>query len=314
MFTRLQKYLNKRINYQESVTLNNKNIYILPTKQGLFFALINLLMLITAINFSNSLIFALTFFLASMSMVSMLYTHKSLLGLTFQTGIAKPIFCNKTASIPLFISSINDNYLPCKLDIKYDSNHKNKQSIDLIQQDKNLYLSIKATQRGYIKIPSIRVSTIFPLGLFYAWSNIKLKTHSLAYPSPLSSPFKLEKSSDNSESNTTDRKGTSDFSGLNKYCAGESLNHIHWKAYAKQQGLYTKNYSDGMTTKKYWLDLEQFDSQINIETRLHYLTEMILNAEKNSDSYGLKIKNKLIPINNGSAHQHKCLALLALYK
>ncbi len=315
MLSHLQTYLLKRTSKQEKVSLTNKNIYILPTKQGFFYAFILLLMLLTAINFSNSLIFLLTFFLASLGLVSMLFTQKSLLGLSFQTAIAQPVYCKQNSLIPLYFSlantSTNDKeILPSCFIISYDNV---KQTIDIFEQKEAIILSIKTTQRGYVNMPPITVSSTFPFGLFYAWSNIKLTTKSLVYPQPIPSKINIKSNqSNNLQGENSPKKGIDDFFGLDKYITGQSLKHIHWKAYAKEQGLYIKTFSSGEYADKYWFDISLFKPQISVEKRLSYLCYFINQAAKNNDYYGLKLNQKVVPINHGDKHKQQCLALLAL--
>jgi Protein of unknown function DUF58 len=329
MLKRLQNYLLNRSNYKEKITLTNKKIYILPTKAGLFFSLIQLLMLLTAINFNNSLIYFLTFFLASITIVSMLFTQKCLLGLSFQTGIAVPVFCKQTAMIPLTCSkSKSYQSLPASLSIKFtnlsDSSDANEstlaeamatyQIIDLIEQQQTISLAVNTQIRGYIKIPPITVSSTFPFGLFYAWSTIKLSNQSLVYPQPLKSDTSIQLSQLSENSFDYDHhKGLEDFSGLDKFISGQSLKQVHWKAYAKQQGLYIKTFSGGSKSDKYWFDIEQFENNISLEQRLSYLTYFIIQADKNGDRYGLKMYQQTIAINSGSSHKHQCLKTLALF-
>lgn len=313
MFFSLQKYLLNRIKYKDKISLINKNIYILPTKGGLFFSIILILMLFTAINFSNSLIFLVTFFLASMSIISMLYAQKNLLGLSFHCNIAKPVFCKQAISIPFVIStSKQHNTLPSTITIQCGSF---TQSINLLTQTGAIDLLVTTKQRGYFSLPPMTISSTFPFGLFYAWSIIKLNNKSLVYPHQIKNKQDRQLDFSGTGSNEHNHtKGTEDFTGLDKFVKGQSLNKVHWKAYAKQQGMYIKNYSGNSSSSKYWFDIEAFDSSITVEKRLSYLTYLISDAEKNGHSYGLKINQHQLAINHGKIHKHQCLKMLALYK
>jgi len=313
MLKRLQNYLQSRIDYQDIFTLYNNKIYILPTKSGLFFALILFLMLITAINFSNSLIYLLTFFLSSLAISSMFFAQKSLLGLSFQAGVANPVYCQQVSHIPLNLSfASNYHSLPSCLTIKLEDF---SMTIDVLDQQEAVMLPIKTLKRGYVKIPLITISSTFPFGLFNAWSNIKLSNQSIVYPQPVKSDHvvKSSQTSLNSGQLNNNNKGLEDFSGLDKFIPGQSLKQVHWKAYAKQQGMYIKNFSGGSISDRYWFDSEMFGSFVTMEQRLKYLTYFIIEADKNGDSYGLKIPQQTIAINTGNAHKHQCLKALALF-
>ncbi|HEY0633740.1 MAG TPA: DUF58 domain-containing protein, partial [Gammaproteobacteria bacterium] len=72
--------------------LDRRRVYILPTRAGLLFGLVLLAMLFGAINYNNSLAYALTFLLTSVAMVSIFHTFRNLHGLTFHIGHATPVF------------------------------------------------------------------------------------------------------------------------------------------------------------------------------------------------------------------------------
>jgi len=315
MLKKLQRYLIKRIEVQQQVTLKNNRIYILPTRQGLLFALTVFVMLMAAINFSNSLIYLFTFFLASLAILSMFTTQKNLLDLSFHTTTAVPVYCGETAYIPLHIYDKNNQIS--------QTGHKQhyaitiitenfSQTIDPIDNSEPINIPIKTYRRGYIQLPVITISSLFPFGLFYAWSNIKLKTLSIAYPKPV--PYNLPNNLAAMHSNNEGKnsQGNSDFHGLDKYSLGESLKQVHWKAYAKGQGLYIKRYAGSDNSNFYWLDWLKFE-QFEIEKRLSILSHLITQAEKKGDHFGLRLPHISLAISEGKKHKHQCLEQLALF-
>ena len=92
---RFNRWLNARMPPANSVTLDQRKIFILPTRQGLYFALLVCAMVVAGINYQNSLIFALAFLLASLFMVGMLHTHRNLSGLTLVAGSYTPGICRR---------------------------------------------------------------------------------------------------------------------------------------------------------------------------------------------------------------------------
>ena len=79
------------------VTLVQRRIFILPTRQGYFFAFVLLLLLLSSINYSLSLGFVLTFLLGSMAGVAMLHTWRNLAHLRIRPGRCEPVFAGETA-------------------------------------------------------------------------------------------------------------------------------------------------------------------------------------------------------------------------
>ena len=80
-----------------TITLNQRRVYIVPTRSGFVFALILLAMLFGAINYQNSLAFALTFLLAGLAIVSMVHAVRNLYRLRIQAGHPRATFAGVAA-------------------------------------------------------------------------------------------------------------------------------------------------------------------------------------------------------------------------
>ena len=103
---RWQAWLDRRIPPAAQVTLSHRSIFILPTRSALTFGLLLLLLLITAINYQNSLIYALTFWLFSVGLAAMLfYLFRNLSGLTLIAGHAAPCFAGERLRLPLWLQA-----------------------------------------------------------------------------------------------------------------------------------------------------------------------------------------------------------------
>ena len=87
------------------ISLDRQRIFILPTRHGLMFAVVLLLMLIGSINYSLSLGFVLTFLLGGMALVSILHTYRNLAQLTVNAGKTMPVFAGQQASFTLCLTS-----------------------------------------------------------------------------------------------------------------------------------------------------------------------------------------------------------------
>src|SRR5947207_139458 len=87
------------------VTLVQRRIFILPTRQGYVFAFTVFLLLLASINYSLSLGFLLTFLLASMAGVAMLHTWRNLAHLKIRPGRCDPVFAGETAHFGVTIET-----------------------------------------------------------------------------------------------------------------------------------------------------------------------------------------------------------------
>ena len=59
----------------EPIFLAQRRVYILPSKMGIYFSAMMLVMLLGAVNYNNSLAYALTFLLASISLACRSWPH-----------------------------------------------------------------------------------------------------------------------------------------------------------------------------------------------------------------------------------------------
>src|SRR5690554_8026010 len=73
-----QKWLNKRIPKTNKIKLSHRSVFIVPNAAGGLYILLLVLMLITSINYQNNLLFGLTFWLFSLSLVAMILTFRNL--------------------------------------------------------------------------------------------------------------------------------------------------------------------------------------------------------------------------------------------
>ena len=81
--------------------LGRRYIYILPTRQGMLFAVVLVCMLIGSINYALNLGFVLTFLLAGLGVIAMLHTWRNLAELTIEAGKTLPVFAGEAARFNL---------------------------------------------------------------------------------------------------------------------------------------------------------------------------------------------------------------------
>ena len=150
-----------------TVTLTQRRIFILPTRHGIALALLLVLMLLGDINYNLSLGYVLTFLLAMMAVMSMLHAFRNLAQLEIRAGKVDAVFSDETARFLLHFR--NRSGLPrYRLGLHDKNGHK--VSFDVpAQQDSEIIFSLPATQRGWLALGQLTLSTEFPLGLFYAW-------------------------------------------------------------------------------------------------------------------------------------------------
>lgn len=290
------------------VTLNHRRIFILPTARGFGFALLMVLLLFIAFVYNNNLVYLLTFLLAGIYVITILHCFKSLSGLIVQEGHCKPVFAGEATGFVIHISNPSDSYRQNLTIAKQES-----QSLTIKPNSKAQATVYSITQkRGWHEAGTITLSSTFPLGLFRAWSPIRFNLKALVYPkaSPQEIPFPDVVVAARSKQGFGN-KGGDDFTSLHEYQAGDSIKRIHWKAFAKGQGLYSKQYG-GESPEEIWLDYEYAPGQ-NVEERLSQLCRWVIDAEKAGVPYGFSAASLKLAPDCGEAHTRKCLEALALF-
>ncbi len=293
-----------------SQTLDTRSIYVLPTGYGVFFALMLYCMLMGSINYSNSMGFLLTFLLAGIALVGMLYTYRNLASLKVHAGRNKAVFAGDMAEFKLHVQT---SYEHSAFNIMLGTKRRQGQLGDVPGHDMQHYtIKVATQQRGLQALGRIRISTEFPLGLFHVWSWLAIESHVLVYPKPSGVQSTPPPSLHSQGEQYTAPSGHDDFAGIRNYQPSDSLGHIAWKALAKEQDLLTKQFS-GLAGTELWLDWEQL-SGLSTEQRLSQLCQWVLDLHKQRQSYGLRLPGLIIPPNSGEQHKHICLEKLALFK
>lgn len=269
--------------------------------------LITLLLLIAFI-YNNNLVYLLSFLLASLFVITIIHTVKSLEGLVIRNGYNANIFAGEFAENTLIIEN-TDNVTRYSIQLGFDKD--TMQTVDILaEQTKRVSLAQQVTQRGWFIADQPTISSCYPFGLFRAWNRLNIELKTLAYPRPVmqDSPFPENNSGDGIQGNA--QKGQDDFYGLQSYQTGDSIRHIHWRAFAKGQGLFVRQYS-GAQNSEIWLDYGQ-TTGASQEERLSQMCRWVLNADKAGIAYGFRLAELNIAPSRGAAHSTQCLEALAL--
>jgi uncharacterized protein (DUF58 family) len=298
-----------------TVTLTQRRIFIIPTRQGFTLGFVLLLMLLGDINYNLSLGYVLTFLLTMMAVMSMLHAFRNLAHLEIRPGRAEAVFSGETAHFMLHFNNRSDlpRYQLCLVQ-SGDSFWRNPNTplkFDApARQDSEVAFALSAARRGWLQPGRLMLYTEFPLGLFYCWSYLHFDTRCLVYPQPMDKAALPEGSSPDG-SGKRSVAGDEDFSGLRKYTAGDALPRIAWKAYARERGLQVKQFTTPLG-EELWLDYGDTPER-NQEEKLARMTRWVLDAEAQGLRYGLRLPDGELPSANGSAHRDECLRRIALF-
>ena len=292
-----------------SVRLISRRIYILPTREGLIFGLIVFTMLLGAMNYSNNMGFALTFLLAGIGIISMHQCHRNLSDLFLHYVGAHPVFAGDDMQFRLIL----ENRSPLtrwQIRVGWDAE---TEICDELNENSRLALTLhrKTTNRGWLEVPRIQVSTRFPLGLFRAWAWLNMDLAELVYPQPARQIDPRFRGASGHTSAGYDAGGDDDFSGFRDYRTGDPPKHIAWKALARTGETLVTEYHSG-AQDLIWIDWNDFPG-MSAEERLAKLCRLVIDTENANHRYGLSIPGIRIDPGHGSRHRHNCLKQLALF-
>lgn len=306
---RFQKWVSRRIPPSRSVTLNQKRLFIFPSRVGFFFGLCLFVMLIAAINYQNNMSYALTFLLATLFIIAVLHTFANLSGLRVHAVHAQAAFPGHQSEFEVLIEKTKpkDHYA-----LLVTWPQSTEAIINLVDEDsERVSLHTAVGDRGWFNPGRILIESTYPLGLLRCWTWIDLDLQALVYPQPIPSAPLSGLATDKPDGSAKPIVGADDFYGFRDYQQGDSLKQVHWKGLAKGQSLQSKQYG-AYADSSVWLDWDAFPG-VGVELRLSHLCYWILQYERQNIEYGLRIPGSVIAPGVGEKQRENALKALALY-
>ena len=306
--TRWRRWINRRIPRADSQILSQKNIFILPTAAGVVYGLLLLIMLITGINYQNSLIYLLTFLLGAVFVGAMHQTHRNLSGLA--VALVRPGEGRAGDDVPflLRVTAGKDAGLGLVLSVE-DS------SVEGVHvspgESRDVVLPVPSAYRGYLRPDRIRIETRFPFGLLKAWSWLRPASSGVAFPRPLPVPDTAGTVHDGSEAASSAPVSGQDNADLRPWREGDMSQRVMWKRFARTGQMIVADWQ-GEQGSPHWLDFHAFPG-VDTELRLSYLAWMVADRVQKNARFGLSLPGDDIEPDSGSLHGERCLRALAVW-
>ncbi|MFP5394374.1 MAG: DUF58 domain-containing protein, partial [Gammaproteobacteria bacterium] len=274
-----------------------RRVYILPTKAGLGFGALLLILLIGSINYSLGLGYALTFTLGACGVVDIWFTYRNLVQLRLRGARALPVFAGEAAQFELQLANPTSR-ARYALAIEFMHPASASQLADVAPDaSTTVTLSAPTGERGRMAAPRVRLHTRFPLGLFRAWTYWQPDLQVLVYPfpEPVAPPLPA---SGVSLDDGQGQAGSEDFAGIRSYQPGDALRHLAWRQIARLDPadggqLVTKHFEGGALDELV-LDFDALPTFMNLELRLSHMTRWVLEAEQHALPYGFRMAGRSI--------------------
>ena len=302
-----QRVLAKRGPMTPPFELEYRHIFVLPTSFGWSFGLMLVFMALGGLNFNNNMALMLVFLLGTIAQLTTFIAYRNLSGLKIDNIQAEPVFCGEPAHFRVFVSNADERQ---RFAVQAGFRKAQDCKDFKLNTSESLHLKQATLKRGWLEMPSFRLETRFPLGLFKAWSWVFPQTRCLVYPTPAANAPPLPDTGHGHAGLA--QKGDGDqVHGLRKYQPGDSMQRVAWRASARHDELYSLEME---TPRENACELDWNSLQVNdIETRISILTAWVIAADHKQLSYSLKLPDEIVPSGNGMDHRSKCLELLALY-
>ena len=306
---RFKSWLDRRVPPAQAIRLTHRNIFIVPTRQGFGFVLILLLVLIAGINYQNALAHALAFLMLGLFLVAMLQTYRNLAGLVLSQTVPIEGFVGQKISVAFQVQSdvgrVYDGLF------FYWPNLPVAQGFGVDHNGTTIFRQSIPAHRGWYEPGRLRLETVYPFGLFRAWSWLDFDCRILSYPKPVPCDRWVSQDASTPQAGRRSSLGADEVKALKDFQDGDDQRHIHWRASAKLDRLMVKSYESEQSTSP-WLRLAGLE-MLPMADRLGGLAYLIEAASKRGDAFGLDLYGQQLPVASGSAQERKALKRLALF-
>ncbi len=290
-------------------------IYIIPTRFGFVFFAGIVVMLLVGATYANNLVNMLAFFLLAIALVAMIQTHNNLKNVRIQGVSAEPGFAGATITLVTALENAgNDTRFNLEVRprrLKFERETENLQPLPA-RSVLRLKSAYRAGTRGRYPLRSLKVSTVFPVGLFYAWTHFSREETYLVYPTPKGDRPLPETELDSADGpRARAARGGDDFHGHREYRPGDPARRIDWKAFARGRPLLVKEFDEGDPAAVVF-DYDHLHG-LDREARLSQLAAWVELAKRQRLTYALRLPHSLVPARDDHRHYERCMEELALF-
>ena len=315
--TRWYQWWSARLPRSDTLTLTQRNVYILPTGAGWMLALTLLVLLVASINFQLNLGYLLTFLLAGSVAASVYLCHATLRGLSLRLLVPEPQFLGAGALLQVQLHN------PARatrhgIGVAVRGSKKSREWVwcDVPGQGSaTVQVAFAPTRRGLQGAPLLKLETRYPLGTFRVWALWRPAAQVLVYPRPETPapPLPLPEPHLGGPGQAQSR-GLGEFDGVRAYQRGDALKLVVWKKAAKSLATGSNDLvsRDSQQSQRQQLWLNHAATGLPApEARLSRLTAWVLQADRLGQDYGLRLPGRQIAPDHGPAHRRRCLEALA---
>jgi len=294
-----------------------ERLYIVPTSHGLAVLGLNLIFILVAAASGNNSVYILAFIMFGVYLLAMVATHVNLKSLEVELVEAGDGFVGEAARMTFALRnpSVKSRFM---IRAAFKSSKVSAEALqeEILMNAKTLVsVSLVKNARGVYMLPPLQLSSVYPIGLFRAWTTIKVESQFFVYPKREGTRGLdlggIAKGSGNSRGGQMDTQHE-DFREHKRYELGESHHHVDWKAFARSGNLLTKRYETS-APEHFVLDWKSV-AHLGTEPGLSQMSQWIEELRKGNMSFEIRLPGVAIGGGHGWAHGQECLRELAKFK
>ena len=294
------------------ITIKTRQVYLLPTRFGLFLASVLATMLLGGLNYNNSPGLLLALGSCAIYLSSALLAHLNIAAIAVESVAAITVHAGQPLPLHLTLRVAGKR---ARYALRLTQGDCQARCSLRPRQSTSITLTLPTRQRGWYPLQPLTLDTVYPLGLFRAWSIIWPRSEILVYPALETDNIPLPHAATQTQTQTqTARTPCHDDDQINPlrpYRPGDPLHAIAWKASARRMRLLT--HPAPLTSANMlilaWQDLHGLAP----EQRIARLSRWIILAEQQRIDYCLHLPDHpVVGPDHGPEHSHHCLRALAL--
>lgn len=303
----LDRWIQRRARTVPPINVQYRQIFILPTRFGWMLGLLMFGMLMGSLNFNNNLGLLTTFIVAGLALVSMLMAYQNLRGIRIHRTSAEPVFAGQPMTLNATFINEHDRARPAlellagKALVDFDLPAGSLEEVGV---------RISTSKRGWLQPGRLRLQTSHPIGLFQGWTWFWPERPVLVWPRPAAHPPPLPSGYDRqSGQQQRNEPEEEEFFSLRNWRSSDPVHRIAWKASQRHQTLLSRELRAEQSDHLVF-DLSHTPGR-DLEERISNLAAWVLQAEREHLNWTLKLGETTHGPDNGKAHCHHCLRLLA---
>lgn len=287
-------------------------VWVWPNGRTLGLAAVLVAMCYAGASQNNGAAYLLCFVLTSLTIVSLAHAWVNLQGLQVSVESIAPVFAGDDVAASVVVTGRNARS-HFGVNISGSGGEPTVVENDIASASPSrLEVRFPSPNRGHYRNVPLRITSEYPLGFFTARQSVQVAHDFYVYPEPRgSAPFPVSVAPTRQPRDGVRHEGD-DFGGTRMWRPGESQRHIDWKAAARNPTLLTKQWT-GETDEILYFDWEALPS-LGVEARLSQLAKWVVSAERNFETYELRLPGKIVRAGRGEQHFHECLRALASFE